>query len=168
MTTIKNNILDAAITILVLILGYNHFRWSIFIPSIVQIVRYNKIIQTKPKLFLQTIAFTIFTFVIFGVHHSNFIKLILTSIFFNNTIFLPILDKCTDLKSIISCLISIEKPHLNPSLNKSRLTIISIWLSAFFIALDWKEPWQEWPIPNIYAVLYAQLIGISIDIFHKI
>merc|ERR1711879_277215 len=156
---------DATTIIFILILGYEHFNWSIYISSIVQILRYNDIIHRKLNIFLQTIAFTIFTFLIFGVHHSNFIKLIPTSIFFNNIIFLPILDECSDLKTMISCLISVEKPYLlSSALNKSRLTIISVWLSAFFIALDWKEPWQEWPIPNAYAVLYSQLIGILVEI----
>ena len=124
---------------------------------------------TKIPLYFQTQISTTLTLLIFGVHHSNFKNLIIFSFFFNNLVFLPLISQFNDLVSLvlsISCLSSIHTtPKLNTQLNITRLILVLTWASAFFIALDWKEAWQEWPVPNVYAAVYASFVGEVLGFF---
>ena len=125
---------------------------------------------TKIPLYFQTQISTTLTLLIFGVHHSNFKNLIIFSFFFNNLVFLPLISQFNDLVSLvlsISCLSSIHTTpnKLNTQLNITRLILVLTWASAFFIALDWKEAWQEWPVPNVYAAVYASFVGEILGFF---
>ncbi|KAI8322647.1 hypothetical protein GQ54DRAFT_297255 [Martensiomyces pterosporus] len=39
-------------------------------------------------------------------------------------------------------------------------TIVTSWIFAYFIPMDWDRPWQKWPIPIVGGAYLGNLIGL--------
>lgn len=41
-------------------------------------------------------------------------------------------------------------------------TMITCWIFAYFIPLDWDRPWQKWPLPILGGAYLGNLIGLLV------
>jgi len=117
------------------------------------------IIKRKPSNFLTSYWFLHLVCYFFGTKifsTSNFYNVVVFSLTFLSQIF-EVVEDDKPFFELVEYLTTISKLQ-----TKNRLKIIVLFtltlLSPFFTALDWKEPWQAFPTPQLHAVLLSNLI----------
>jgi len=128
-----------------------------------EVVLKPKLIKRKPSNILTCYWFLHLVSYFFGTKifsTSNFYNVVVFSLTFLTQIF-GIVEKDKPFFELVVYLTTISKLK-----TKERLRIILLFtltlLSPFFTALDWKEPWQAFPTPQLHAVLLSNLISNSL------
>lgn len=65
-------------------------------------------------------------------------------------------------------LISLESATSTWVMLPGLLSVFIIWASSALYLLDWAEEWQQWPIPTIYAAVFATFLSSLLKIIQKI
>jgi len=125
------------------------------------------------KYALQSYAVVLFCCFVYGAHHSHLFETVIFSAFLASLVFAPLSVHTSSLKTALRFLICDNDEKENGQIPKStiyraRATLIACLLSGFFIALDWNEPWQAWPIPAITCSSIAFTCCSSLIITSKL
>ncbi|CAG2114148.1 unnamed protein product [Medioppia subpectinata] len=72
---------------------------------------------------------------------------------------IPILVYCkhNNIQNLMNNLnyLRIEAKAENVIVKTSVLTVMGSWFGAFPLALDWMQPWQEWPVSSHMSSFYS-------------